>query len=46
MTYLNIEATLCYKMHAPFLIDNSMNMALENFSYTETNLGEDYQDKS
>ena len=46
VTYFNIDATLCYKMHAPFLIDNSMNMNLKNFSYNETNFAEDYQDNS
>ena len=46
LTYLDIKETLCYKMHAPFLIDNSIDIALKNFSYTETNIVQDYQDKS
>ena len=37
MTYFNIGGTICYKMHAPFLVDNSIEMILKNFSYTETN---------
>ena len=43
MTYYKIDATLCYIMHAPFLIDNSFDMALKNFSYTETNIVQDFQ---
>ena len=46
MTYLNIEANLCYQMHAPFLIDNSRDLALKNFNYTESNIVQDYQNKS
>ena len=42
MVYLNIEGTLCYKMQAPFLIDNSVDMTLENFNYIETNKVKDY----
>ena len=46
LTYLDIKETLCYKMHAPFLIDNSIDIALKNLSYTETNIVQDYQDRS
>ena len=44
MAYFDTEAILCYKMHAPFLIDNSVKMALENFSYSETNMVPDFDD--
>ena len=43
MTYYNIDATLCYEMQAPFLIDNSFDVALKNFSYTKTNIVQDFQ---
>ena len=35
---MNIQTPICYKLNAEFLIDNSIEMALNNFSYAETNL--------
>ena len=38
LTLINFRTTLCYNMNAPFLIDNSIDMALENFNYTQINM--------
>ena len=40
--FLNFETMLCYEMYAAFLIDNSIDMTLENFTYTETNMVQDF----
>ena len=45
LTYFTTNATLCYKMNAPFLIDNSWEMASKNFSYIETHIVMDLRDK-
>ena len=45
MVYFDIESTLCSKMHAQFLIDNSIDIALKNFNYVETNMVTDFYDK-
>ena len=39
-----MDATICYNMNAPFLIDNSIDMALENFNYTQINMAQDLHD--
>ena len=36
-----MQTPLCYKLHAPFLLNNSVEIVLQNFSYTETNIVED-----
>ena len=41
LTFINYQATLCYKMKAPFLMNNSVKMTLENFNYTQTNMAQD-----
>ena len=43
LAYFDFEATLCYKMNAPFLIDNSLNMSYENLNYSQANQVKDYQ---
>ena len=45
MVYFDIESTLCFKMHAQFLIDNSIDIALKNFNYVETNMATDFYDE-
>ena len=36
------ESTLCYKLKAPFLIDNSIKPALANFDHMQTTLVEGF----
>ena len=41
ITYIDIRTPICYKLHAPFLLDNSIGMNLQNYSYGETNIVQD-----
>ena len=42
LTYFDFEATLCYRMNAQFLIDNSLNISYENLNYSQANQVKDY----
>ena len=43
---MDIKTTLCSQLHAPFLIDNAVEMKLDNFNYTETNIVKNLNDFS
>ena len=41
ITNIDIRIPLCYKLNAPFLLDNSFGMNLKNFDFFETNIVQD-----
>ena len=43
LTRLDLQTPICYNLHARFLIDNSIEMALKDFSYVETNLVQNFK---
>ena len=42
VTCFDFEASVCYRMNAKFLIDNSLNIPYENLNYSKANLVKDY----
>ena len=41
ITNIDIGIPICYKLNAPFLLDNSVEMNLKNFDFFETNIVQD-----
>ena len=41
ITNIDIRIPICYKLNAPFLLDNSVEMNLKNFDFFETNIVQD-----
>ena len=42
VTYFDFETSVCYRMKAQFLIDNSFNMSYENLNFSKANQVKDY----